>query len=177
MRSLSLILILVASFLGTGVANAEMYKWVDSAGNVIYSDKPVPGAELVKEQPIQTYPAPRLPERLAPSAKPADVFSGYQAIEIAKPSQDETIWDNTGNVSIQVNLTPALQVQLGHKLVVLLDGKQVAAPGVAAQFELSALERGAHSVQAKVLDAQGQELGGSAASTFHLKQISTLNRP
>lgn len=44
-------LFLMASFLVVAVAQAEIYKWTDEAGNVHYTDKPVKNSKQVEIKP------------------------------------------------------------------------------------------------------------------------------
>jgi hypothetical protein len=164
--------ILFLAFMVTVGVSAEVYKWADSEGNIVYSDRPHPGAEELKNLEVQTYPAPKLPSS-APELKPKP-FPGYDKVEITSPANDEAIRENTGNVSVSVNLMPDLQTGLGHKLMLLIDGKKVT-EGTATQFQLTNLDRGSHSLQATVIDPSGKEVASSAPSTFHLQRVSTLN--
>nr|MDQ3562997.1 hypothetical protein [Pseudomonadota bacterium] len=89
------------------------------------------------------------------------------------PANDETIWDNIGTVRVEVGLAPELEVALGHKVVLSVDGNP--SEGAAAtDFTLPKMNRGAHSVQATVVDKSGAALSTSPTVTFHLKKHSVL---
>ncbi|MGH8581745.1 MAG: DUF4124 domain-containing protein [Gammaproteobacteria bacterium] len=155
-------------------AQAAVYKWVDANGQTQYSDEPHPGAEEIRDLEVQTYEAPP-PLPRAPAEKPKkvkDKFTGYQAVTIVSPSPEETIWENQGNVPVRISVAPAVRVDLGHRLVLLLDGKDTGGGGDA--FTLGNIERGVHTVQAKVVDADGGELASSDSVVFHLKRHTAL---
>ncbi|MGH8509045.1 MAG: DUF4124 domain-containing protein [Gammaproteobacteria bacterium] len=155
------------------VGYAAVYKWTDADGNVQFSDKPHPGAEEVKGLEPQTYGAPVLKGPELPKEQAQKEFAGYKKVEILAPANDETIWDNTGNISIKVGLMPDLQAALGHQIVLSVDGKR--SEGAAAtDFNLTNMDRGAHSVQATVVDESGAALSTSSTVTFHLKKHSVL---
>lgn len=156
------------------VAPAEVYRWVDEAGNVVFSDRPRPGAEELKNLDLQSYPAPKLPITSPKSKSEKLPLTGYTAIEIASPNNDETIWDNTGSFAVSVRLRPALHSALGHKVVLLLDGNQVMEPGRSTQFQLTNIDRGTHTLRAAIVDRDGKEVASSDATTIYLHRQSSL---
>jgi len=170
------VLILYCLLVLTSVAHAAVYKWTDADGNVQFSDKPHPGAEEVKGLELQTYEAPPVKESESPKEAPQKEFAGYKNVEILAPANDETIWDNIGTISVKVGLVPDLQVALGHKVVLSVDGSP--SEGAAAtDFTLPNMDRGTHSIQVIVVDKSGAKLSTSPTVTFHLKKHSVLLGP
>lgn len=172
-------LILCAMVIAPVGLEAEIYKWIDPQGNVIYSDKPRPGAEEIKIPKAQIYPAPPMPSASPPPTPyEQQPFTGYQRIEIASPPNDVAVRENAGNVSVTVSLTPDLQTELGHKLVLFVDGPQsFKAEGTSPQFDFTNLDRGTYVLRAAVVDSQGKEIAISKPSTFHLLRVSILTSP
>lgn len=166
--------LLLLVFLAPDPVAAAVYKWVDDQGQTQFSDRPHPNSEQVEPLEVQTYEAPPPSAPIGPQPAQPPVFGGYQSVEVLSPVNDETIWDNTGNLTVRVSLTPALQESLGHKIVILVDGKKISDGAAALEFHLSNLDRGTHTVQATVLDAGGQQLAESTPITFHLKKHSVL---
>ncbi len=161
-----------------GPVPAEMYKWVDQQGHVQYSDTPVKGADVMHGAPVQYYSAPRLPVHLKPrkkSTKPE--FAGYKQIAVVSPTQDATLWDHDGPVTVSAVIDPPLQVALGHKLEFALDGRSVTPPGQASSAALRNIDRGTHALTALVVDEQGGQIAASPPVTFHFKKVSVLNPP
>lgn len=153
---------------------AEVYRWVDPDGNTQYSDQPRPGAQVIRipKAPAAPAPTPTPAGDPAPSDPAVPKFAGYDKIAIVNPPNDGTVWDNSGNVSIEIAVAPALQGPLGHKLVVLLNGQALGEPITATNFTVTSLDRNTYTLQARIVDAGGQVLGESPPSVFHMKRIS-----
>lgn len=96
---------------------------------------------------------------------------GRYNVAIVQPANEETVHDNEGKVVVQVAISPDLAP--GDRIVLLLDGRPVGAQG-GTTFALSGIERGAHTLQAQVVDASSAPLTASAPVTFHLWQASRL---
>ncbi len=160
---------------------ATVYKWVDDSGVTHYSDQPHENASKVELHEPQTYAAPKLPPQAAtPAAPQAARQKPYDSCSVTQPAAEEVIF-NTFMVNVLVQTSPA--PRSGDRIVLTLDGKTVA--GLAetgTQFTLSPVDRGAHSVQATILDGDGHTVGQSAGVTFYVRQPSqkapnAANRP
>ena len=162
---------------------AEVYRWVDPDGNTQYSDQPRPGAQVIRIPTAPAAPAPAPPPAVAPAGDPAPSdpaapkFAGYDKIAVVNPPNDGTVWDNSGNVSIEIAVAPALQGTLGHKLLVLLNGQPLGEPIPATSFTVTNLDRNTYTLQARIVDADGKVLGESPPSVFHMKRISVALPP
>lgn len=157
--------------------HAAVYKWVDEEGNVVYSDKPRAGATELNLPPPSVYtPSTTPPAAKAARKKGKEDSAGYRVL-IVSPQQDETIRDNTGAVTVQMVLEPSLNVEAGHQLALLLDGVKQTGDSIASVLQLQDVDRGSHTVQIQVEDADGNTLATSNAVTFHMKQASRLLRP
>jgi Domain of unknown function (DUF4124) len=154
-------------------AAGSVYKWVDENGVVHYSDQPHENAQKVELKAPQTYSAPKAPptgpaqpiHNPVPKTGPA-----YQSCSISEPTSEQ-VYMNTSTVTAGVTVQPA--VRPGDTAVVTLDGQRV--PGVPAaggQFEISPVDRGAHSIQMTVQDSTGTTVCSSAAVTFYVRQPS-----
>jgi len=167
MRALLLLLGLACSF--PGHCGVTLYKWVDRDGTTHFSDQPHPGAEAIVVQEIQTVPPLEVPAAARPS--PATEAYSYDSVTFTSPANEETIRDNSGNVSVTVAVTPPLRPDFGHRLTVLMDGGLI---GESESILLTNVDRGTHSLTATVVDGQGKVLA-SGSSTFHLQRHSVLN--
>jgi hypothetical protein len=98
---------------------------------------------------------------------------GYDSVSIATPEAESTVHDNNGNVSVQVDIVPPLRVGSGHHLTLLLDGN-VVADGLHRHFRLTAIDRGAHTLQAQVLASDGTVIASSPAVQFYMWRASRL---
>jgi hypothetical protein len=152
---------------------ATVYKWVDENGVIHYSDQPHENAEKVQLKAPQTYSAakgpPSAPATRAPQpSKPA--APAYQSCSISEPTNDQ-VFMNTSSVNAGVTVLPTIRP--GDTAVVTLDGQRV--PGVPAsggQFTISPVDRGTHSIQVVIQDAQGNPVCQSPSVTFHVHQPS-----
>ena len=170
MRQFALILCLM---LAVGSAHAgKIVKYTLSNGQVIYSDKPPPEAtsgEEVTVEPLQTFkvpPAPPLEDSTAGKDEKQD-DGGYQEFKVTSPANDAVIRDNGGNVRVSLSLSPGLRG--GHTIEVMMDGKSIGS-GQGTSVTLTEVDRGTHTVQATVKDADGKEIARSNSVIFHLKR-------
>ncbi|MCB1683914.1 MAG: DUF4124 domain-containing protein [Pseudomonadales bacterium] len=182
--TLILPLVCVAALLGLAggaLAESKIYRTVDEQGNVVFTDI----APRI-DQPAETVELPStnsfgveesLGERQewvvegagdAAAGDPNEA-SSYGSLVIVSPSNDATIRENTGNISIQARLTP--EIRPGHRMRLLLDGA-VASESAGGTFALQNVDRGTHSVVTEVLDQSGNVLIRSPATTFHLMRYA-----
>lgn len=152
-------------------AGADVYKWVDTQGNVTYSDTPQPGAEEIDIGPLQTYEAPALP-RFEPAPKEPEP-PGYGEFRVIMPIDDETLRDNGGNIEIKLALSP--QLSGTHKLAIFMDGRDLGGDGRAMSVNLQNVDRGTHTVYATVVDEKGKQVAKTRSVRFYLHRGSLLN--
>lgn len=100
----------------------------------------------------------------------------YTAISIARPEAEETIHDNAGTVEVALSLSPPLQAEFGHRVKVFLDGVALPETRTESGFTLTEIDRGAHTLQAAVVDSAGHALITSAPVTFYMWRASALFR-
>jgi hypothetical protein len=167
-----------AAFAGIALAQTTTtYRWVDAQGVVHYSDTPQPGAQVIQLPLAQTYRAPPPPAaaKAAATAAPGayDPTSPYQFCGIAEPAAEASLFAPE-TVAIAVQLAPALRD--GDQLAVTIDGAALD-PLVAGgqQYQLTAPDRGAHTVNATVRDSGGKPVCRSAPVTFYVQRPSVLS--
>lgn len=90
----------------------------------------------------------------------------YTSLQIIAPAQDGTIRDNNGTVNITIVLVPFLKSN--NQIAIFLDGKQIGEPQATSQFILQNVDRGTHTLLAKVINNKGVILQQSNEVTFHL---------
>ncbi len=158
------VLLLLAPF----VASAQVYKWTDENGKVHYSDQPKTAADKPIELPeSMIYKAPPKPRINLDKPKKREPYKAYQTFKITSPQNDGTVRSAPGNVTISMQISPALRSN--HSVVVMIGGKQVA-KGKAASLTAKNVDRGTHSVSAKIVDDSGKTVASAAGITFHLKR-------
>ena len=168
-------LIVVSALLATSASGAPAWTWVDANGQVHFSDRPVPGARQVELAGAQSFNAPLRQPAAAGGSQSGAPASGtpYRAIEIVAPGNQETLWNIGGVLTVQVRLDPGLQA--GHRVDLALDGQRRNLNTASLQFTLNDVFRGAHTLQALVIDSTGTELMRSAPSSFVVQQTSVQN--
>lgn len=185
MNTKHIILLLVsASVLCAGIASAKLYKSIDEQGNIVYSDTPTPGAEQLTPPPISTVPAPPKPKEPA-EAKPGEETgeepakkppTRYSKFRIVSPSNEATIWDNTGAVPVSLLLEPPLDTENGHSVWVYVDGRAVVRKSQNMVQQLSGIDRGAHKIRAEIRDEKRKTLKRTKDITVNMKRASAIPR-
>lgn len=168
------IIIILLGVLASGSALAQAYTWTDADGVVHYSDRPQPGATEVD---LGKYSAPQgnslvrkpLPRRAGTADDDDSTFS-YDSLAVASPAAEETLWNIEATLNVSLALSPALQS--GHRVRVYFDGTPQEVSGMS--FQLQGVYRGAHNLQAEVVDQAGNVLIRSQPSRFYVQQTSVL---
>lgn len=154
---------------------ADIWKWTDANGVVHYSDNPVPGAEKMSISIAPASPGPEASVEVLPDVAPREprpqAFS-YARCNVASPAHDETL-HGVQAVTISLDVEPVLQP--GHRIEVQVNGARLTAwPANALSHTLPEVFRGSHTVQVRVLDANGAVQCTGQPITFHLRQQSVL---
>ncbi len=102
--------------------------------------------------------------------------AGAAQVEILAPAQQDTVHDNSGNLTVDVKVDPPIDKRGGKSVRILLDGAPAAPDSVATRFALRGVERGEHWLQALLVDGQGQTLSVSDTIYFTMWQAS-VNAP
>lgn len=184
------LLLLFLSGISLSVAHAEVYRWVDATGRVVYGDNPPKksGAKAVDlptltiadgYAPKVTAPEPATsspaPAEAAPASgvppEAAEEATAYSEFKITSPTADETVRSNTGSVDVSVALTPSLKS--GDGIVWYVDSKQ-AGSGVTPTVTLNDLTVGTHRVFAVLNDAAGNIIQNTETITFNMLRQTAL---
>jgi len=149
------------------------YTWVDESGQVHYSDRPFPGAAEVELSGAQGYSAPAATPSVRATPAEVDPAAAYTAFNIVRPLHQETLWNIAGIVEVSVEIGPLLRV--GHRVGLYLDGALTDVTTTTSELQLSEVFRGQHSLQAVILDNNGNDVLRSAVVTFMVQQTTLLN--
>ena len=169
-----ILLLIINLCLAAVVAAKDVYRYVDEHGNVTYSDTPVPDAEKIRIDEVQTI-APGDVPKFVYTPPPKEV-TAYTKLEIVSPENDSVIQTDDGIVTVSAVVEPVVNLRAGHYLVVYLDGNK-AASGTSPQFMLTNLDRGTHTLNLAVLDQSGSQVISSPPVSFTLYQHSALHPP
>lgn len=155
----------------------DLWVWKDANGVTHYSDRPVPGAQkmtITGSTPVPASAAPAASTATKPAGKPAEPASvQYSLLEIWQPESGASFFGADASVNVRMRSEP--QLAQGDRLLLYLDGKMVEGSPNAYEYDLTGIERGAHSLSALILDARGNEKIRSAPRVFHIKQQAVDN--
>ena len=151
-----------------GTTHAEVYRSVDESGNTIFTDKPQKDSEKVDLPGLTTYESPPYKEIKAEKTRnPITAFTSYTEFKILSPASKETIRDANGNISVNLLVTPELQVKLGHRIVLYVDGAKVASTTV-SKYKLTNINRGSHTLSAQIVNSNGKPFSELISTAFYL---------
>ncbi len=158
------------------LTHAEIYSWEDEHGNTVYGDTPRPNQKTenveLKATTVLSFPKEDEAEDDDESQDAQATIAPYNSLSVVSPTQNQTIRDNSGQVIISLNATPPLQP--GHSFQIILDGKAITT-SQQSSASLSNVDRGSHTISAKIIDADGKVHAQSKSITFHLHRF--ISRP
>ena len=157
-------------------ASAEVFRRVGPDGQVYFSDQPGPDAERIEVKPVPTIrmPTPAPTETMAqPDAGQLEEDAvAYASFSIVSPASGEGVRANDGNVTVQMKLEPGLAP--GHTIKLKVDGEDGkdlnAVDGMS--IRLVSMSRGRHTVEAMVVDGEGNVLIQTEPVSFNVLRIS-----
>jgi hypothetical protein len=153
---------------------AAIYMSVDENGKVVFSDKsPEPDTEEFELGPINTIPALRLPAKRSNRDNSPTAVDRYDRLTITRPRHDQSIRDNTGNITIALSVSPAINLGTKDQIVVTMDGREIAR-GTETRINLSSVSRGTHTLNAHIENPEGKQLVTADGIEFHMLRVSTL---
>jgi hypothetical protein len=97
--------------------------------------------------------------------------SGYD-IEIVSPTDQEAVFNDSGDFSVRTSVVPDLA--MGDRLELLVDGTPVAPPSPILEYPLNGVTRGEHVLQARIIDSTGNVASTSQPSVVYVWQASLL---
>ena len=159
-------------------SSGSVYKIVGPDGRVTFSDSPPAGekAEKVEIGPINVQPiGPKPPLRtrkLSPDSgkkRSGDQYDqGPVNFAIVSPANDATIPPGQRFIVLQVALNPVPED--GFEFFAVIDGQRWSGTSSSTSLDISALERGTHTIQAVLLGAGGRPLAQSQTIQVHVKR-------
>ncbi len=161
--------------LGCSVALATtVYKWVDENGVIHYSDQPHPNAQKLQVEGVQTYSSSAAAVRApAESEQSSASPNPYKGCAIAQPLDQQNL-PNAQSVFIRVAADP--MPRGGDRVFITMDGQGVnGGQPTGLSFNVTPIDRGAHSVQAQIRGADGQVLCQTPSVTFYVQQPNLLS--
>lgn len=158
-------------------ALAQVYTYIDAAGNRVFTDRPRSGdAEPVILAPANSV---QLAQPAAAAARPAPEAASkptihYQVLRILLPEPDASIHDGSGDMVVTASSEPALLP--GHSYRLLLDGQPQGEPSRSPVFALRHVDRGSHLLAVEILDSAGLTVERTPAQPFHMHRLSLAQK-
>lgn len=162
---------------------AQIFKYEDDEGNIVFSDTPPDRGnadsetsnpdkppEIVEISEPNTFKNDRQPYSSSADSTNSGALNepDYAPVEIASPKEDESIRENSGNVSVAIESQTALLP--GHTLQLVLDGSVTTLSG-SGTFMLTNLDRGTHVVRVDIVDREHKTVLTGSPRTFHLQRF------
>ena len=166
----------------SATAFSQVYKVVDKDGNVTYTDtapkdgsKPVELPELsVIETPDYSVPARSANDPLEKGKSLRAMRSQYKDFAITSPQQEESLFAQDQNVSIQWATKAALMD--GMQVNISVDGTKLPATS-SNSVSVPPMDRGAHTINASLVDGNGKVIANAAPVTFYVKTPNLNTNP
>ncbi|MGJ3255631.1 MAG: hypothetical protein ACFE0K_04835 [Alcanivorax sp.] len=155
---------------GASAAQSRIYKQTMPDGSVQFTDKPVsPGAEPVDIRSVNTVEGAKKKVRPVDSESqkslpPVVSRQEYAGLAVSSPQQGATIRNPVESIPIEVVIKP--QLQPGDQLELTHNGR------VLEGTSLDRPERGAHQLQARILNAEGEVLIESEVVEFYIHRTT-----
>jgi hypothetical protein len=159
-------------------ASAQVYKRTGPDGQVYFSDRPDSDSEKVDVTPAQTISMPPMSENKGVQNQAGqDSPAVYSAFSIVSPTNGQEIRANDGNVTVQLALQPGLKS--AHSVTLSINGEDgnTTTSGHGLSIGLSNLSRGQHTIEATVVDAQGQPLIKAGPVSFNVLRHALIKQP
>jgi hypothetical protein len=171
-RIFTILLLLLPVLSLADQGKADIYKSVDSHGNVVYSDIPSIGAEKITPAQISTVDrGPSLtPEQTTTKDEAAKPPTRYIKFSILQPKNDVVIWDSQGSIPLTMMLEPDLDTENGHGVWVFIDGKAIIKQSISLAPPISGIDRGTHTVRAEIRDSAGKVIKRTKMISVHVKK-------
>lgn len=166
--------VLLSVMLSFAAAASTLYKVVNEDGSITYTDIPAPGAEPVDLSKVNSAVMPSLTtnKQTNPQVKPTQKPTIEYQLSLISPTQEQTVRDNLGNLTVRAKLSP----QSAGMFQLVLDGEVVQTQPQPV-FELTNLNRGEHTIQVHFLQNRGKILASTPSTVFYLRRASALINP
>lgn len=175
------ILVSLCLFILPFVSWGDVYRSTDAQGTVVLSDSPHSGSEKISSPKAQTYSPSETDSEQEGNSEMSALTDDtkisnkheYQLIAILAPQQNETL--RSATVSVSVDVKPALLS--GDIIELQLDGQTKASNTNAHDFTIHNVDRGTHTLLARIVDTSGELIASSEQITIHVQLPHIMNKP
>ena len=161
-------ILLITALFVPSVQSQTIYKVVKEDGTVLYTDVPQDGAETLEFEANTKNVADSPDIKATQKTQSRDTQPDYK-VSITSPEPEATIRNNNGQFSITAATTPAFRGR--YRLT--FDG-QPTRINSSGKFNLTGIDRGAHTYHIDIIDNKGKTLASSPQQTLYLHQASVF---
>jgi len=165
--------LIIASLLllSTGFVHGEIYKWVDSMGNVHYADSPQndQSERIELSQPtIYSSPNRSVPTPPVVAAPKKNPDKNYLNFSITYPANKSVVRNIEEGLIVTFAASPSLFD--GHYIQLIVDGNILPAKINSLSYPLDRLDRGTHFLQSSIMDKDGRLKKRAPVVQFHVRK-------
>ena len=146
--------------------NFYVYLW-----DYVDADKPFEDAEQFTPPPISVMDASKVNSEKEVTIEEKPVEFKYTGFDIVSPEKNQTIWNET-ELTVSVQLAPALNSAEGHNIWLLMDGEPVVKNSQSMSMQIGGVDRGAHQLQGQVRDKEGKIIVRTRAVVVYIQRTS-----
>jgi hypothetical protein len=157
---------IISMFMALPLYARDVYKYTAEDGEVIYSERYHPEAERIRVTDPKKGAAPPSPDEQNDKARAE--AGEYETFAIVQPGDNEMVRNEEGTVNVGISISPNLAES--HIIHLYVDGTKLDSDIRQTQLSLQKLSRGTHSLQAKIVNSEGQSIKESNSITFQLRQ-------
>lgn len=185
----TVIIVLIAVLISPSLVFSVVYQWQDKDGSTVFSDVPHKDAKKLKiksQEDTNTQPVENIKESVTKpviekkTSEETTAKPEYQYFQFSNLQNEMTIRNNKAIPYTAIfNLTPALHADDVVNLYVdgVAYGSSIKGPVSSVQFVLKGIDRGMHTIQAKVFDKKNKkELMATESLTVYFQQNTVLNK-
>ncbi len=148
---------------------STIYQWMDGTGTTHFSDQPAKNAIHVPLPSLQTYHSQAsYIHRAAAPASPQKAYLPNNIITITTPHNAETIRNNQGTITININTSPHLSNS--QRIQLFLDGQIISQSQTPSKYQLKNIDRGKHCLEARLINEQGVTIAQSERIVFYVQR-------
>lgn len=159
--------VVLISLAVTHISWAEIYKYSEPNGVVLFSDRPSQNAEIIQLRSINSYA--KTTQSVEPNRQ-TPTMGGYAQLSIVSPINQQN-FHNQPDIPVIITLQPALKSS--DNLELWLDGSFYQRNNN-LKFNLHQIDRGEHQVEMKITSSLGKTLITSEPITLFVHYGSSL---
>lgn len=164
------LIVTVLLLLSCGLAQGEIYKWVDKTGRVHYSDaRESKDSEKIQLSKPSVYSSPASQSSVSKGATTEKKkLTQYTNFAITYPANKSVVRNLDEGLIITFTASPGLFK--GNYIQLIVDGRILPAKITSLSHSLGDLDRGTHFLQSSIMDKDGRLKKRASVVQFHVRK-------